>query len=147
MIEYIETIIISYVESYREFLNDPDQAALVTMDNFKGQVTSAVNNLLEVHNIYVCLISANTMDLLQSMDVAVNKPAKDFLKQRFEQWYSGEVTKQLQGAADIASVELQPIDFSMASVKELSAKWLVEMSEYIANNPQFIVSGFQRSGI
>ena len=50
MIEYIETIIIPYVESYREFLNDPDQAALVIMDNFKGQVTSAVNNLLEVHN-------------------------------------------------------------------------------------------------
>ena len=35
----------------------------------------------------------------------------------------------------------------MASVKELSAMWLVEMSEYIANNPQFIVSGFRRSGI
>ena len=78
MIEYIETIIIPYVESYREYLNDPDQAALVIMDNFKGQVTSAVNNLLEVHNIYVCLIPANTMNLLQPMDVAVNKPAKDF---------------------------------------------------------------------
>ena len=35
----------------------------------------------------------------------------------------------------------------MVSVKELSAKWLVEMSEYIANNPQFIVSGFRHSGI
>ena len=35
----------------------------------------------------------------------------------------------------------------MASVKELSAKWLLEMSEYIANNPQFIISGFRHSGI
>ena len=35
----------------------------------------------------------------------------------------------------------------MASVKELSAKWLVEMSDYIANNPQFIVRGFGRCGI
>ena len=35
----------------------------------------------------------------------------------------------------------------MASVKELNAKWLVEMSEYIANNPQFIFSGFWCSGI
>lgn len=35
----------------------------------------------------------------------------------------------------------------MASVKELSAKWLVEMSDYIANNPQFIVYGFGRCGV
>ena len=36
---------------------------------------------------------------------------------------------------------------SIVSVKELSAKRLVEISEYIANNPQFIVSGFRHSGI
>ena len=112
MIDYIETIIIPYVESYREFLINPDQATLVIMDNFKNQVTSTVNNLLEVHNIYVYLI------LLQPIDVAVNKLGKDFLKRRFEQWYSGEVTKQLQGAADIASVELQPIDQFHARPKE-----------------------------
>jgi len=35
----------------------------------------------------------------------------------------------------------------MASVKELSTKWLVEMSEYIANNPPIFVGGFRRSGI
>lgn len=147
MIEYIEIIIIPYVESYREFLNDPNQSAVVIMDNFKGQVTTAVNNLLDAHNIYVCLIPPNTTDVLQPMDASVNKPAKDFLKRKFEEWYSNEVTKQLHGITNIKSVELQPIDFSMASVKELSAKWLVEMSDYIANNPQFIVHGFRRCGI
>ena len=147
IIEYIETIFVPYVKSYREFLNNPDQAALVLMNNFKGQVTTAMSNLLEAHNIHVCLIPANTTDLLQPMDVPVNKPAKDFMKRRFEQWYSSELTKQLWGVDNIASVDLEPIDFCMVSVKELSAKWLVEMSEYIANNPQFIVNGFRHSGI
>ena len=48
------------------------------MDNFKGQKTSSINQILEDHNIHVSLIPSNTTDLLQSMDVAVNKPAKDF---------------------------------------------------------------------
>ena len=81
MIEYIETIIIPFVESYREFLDDPNQSAVVIMDNFKGHVTTAVNNLLDAHNIYVCLIPPITTDVLQPMDVAVNKPAKDFLRE------------------------------------------------------------------
>ena len=73
------------------------------------------------------------------MDIAVNKPAKRFLKRKFEQWYSEEVTKQLEGVAEIESAELQPLDFSLAVVKELTAKWLVEMVEYLADNPQFMV--------
>lgn len=147
MLEYITEIIVPYVEMTRESLGDPEQAALVTMDNFKGQVTPAINELLEANNIQVCLLPPNTTDLLQPMDIAVNKPAKDFLKRKFEHWYSEKVTSQLQGVYDIESAEIQPIDLSMAVVKELSAHWLVEMAEYIAANPKFIVSGFHRSGI
>ena len=32
-------------------------------------------------------------------------------------------------------------------VKNVGAKWLVEMSEYISDNPHFIVNSFIRSGI
>ena len=31
------------------------------------------------------------------MDIAVNKPAKDFMKRKFQDWYSQQVTEQLQG--------------------------------------------------
>lgn len=92
------------------------------MDNFKGQVTSAVNSLLEAHNIHVCLLPANTTDQLQPMDISVNKPAKDLLKKKFEEWYSNKVMKQLRGVTDIKAAEIQPVDMSMAAVKELSAQ-------------------------
>ena len=128
-------------------MGDPNQAALVIMDNFKGQVTATINELLEAHNINVCLLPANTTDLLQPMDIAVNKPAKDFLKQKFEHWYSDEVMKQLQGVSDVQSAELQQVNLSMAAVKELSAQWLVEMVDYITDNPQFVVNGFRRASI
>ena len=50
------------------------------MDSFKGQIKLRINSFLEKHNIHVCLLHANTTDLLQLMHVEVNKPAKDFLK-------------------------------------------------------------------
>ena len=77
----------------------------VIMDNFKGQVTPAINKLLEANNIHVCL-PPNTTDLLQPMDVAVNKPVKNSFKRRFEHWHSDKVMSQLQGVSDVESAEM-----------------------------------------
>ena len=35
----------------------------------------------------------------------------------------------------------------MAVMKEIGAKWLVDMADHISNNPQFIVNGFLHAGI
>ena len=42
---------------------------------------------------------------------------------------------------------IEPVDLCMAQMKEFSASWLVEMRDYIVNNPQFIVNGFVHAGI
>ena len=42
---------------------------------------------------------------------------------------------------------LTPIKLEMPILKELMAKWLVKMAEYLADNPHFIVNGFRKSGI
>ena len=44
-------------------------------------------------------------------------------------------------------MELQPINLRLAALKELGAKWLVEMGEYISSNPQFIVNSFRCAGV
>lgn len=62
MLQYIENIIVPYVEKVREVVGT-EKAALVIIDNFKGQITTAVNNLLE-QNILVCLLPPNTTDFL-----------------------------------------------------------------------------------
>ena len=143
MVEYIHNIIISYVSANRE---SDGQAALVIMDNFKGQITSSIVSLLEDNNILVCYVPPNTTDKLQPMDITVIKPAKEFLKQKFQEWYSDQILQQLDPSTT-AHQELQPIDLSLPLLQELGAKWLVEMAEYIANNPDFIVKGFRRAGI
>jgi len=148
MVQYVECIILPYVEQVRASLGE-DKAALVIMDNFKGQITEDVYNLLDTNNIHVCLLPPNTTDRLQPMDIAVNKPAKDYLKRRFDEWYSEQVLKQLQGqdTDDLETVDLQPINLGLPALKEIRAQWLVDMASYISDNPQFIVNGFRHSGI
>ena len=83
----------------------------------------------------------NTTDSLQPMDLSVNRPAKDFLKRCFEEWYSEEVMKQLNGK-EVEATEIQPIKLGLPMLKELGAKWLVKMTDYFADNPQIVVNGF-----
>ncbi len=145
MMEYIQEIIVPFVESKREMVGD--HAALVIMDNFKGQKTPKISELLEDHNIHMAFIPLNTTDKLQPMDVSVNKPAKDFLKRKFEAWYSNQVMQQLHGVEDIDSFELTPVDLSYGRVKELSATWIVEMVDHLTAHPEIIVNGFIHSGM
>ena len=83
MIEYISEVIVPYVENVRDLIKEV-KPALVVMDNFKGQINDKVNALLEENDIHVCLLPANTTNRLQPMDISVNKPAKDFLRRKFD---------------------------------------------------------------
>ena len=84
MVQYVHNIILPYVKLIRELKQDDSASALVIMDNFKGQVTDAIHMLLEENNIFVALLPANTTDLLQSLNIAVNKTAKNYLQQQFQ---------------------------------------------------------------
>ena len=144
MLGYINHVIVPYLQKTREYVGD-DKTALVIIDNFGGQVTESVIQLLEDHVVHVCTLPPNTTDLLQPMDISVNKPAKDYLTF----WYSREVTKQLDGQEleDLEDIAIQPIDLSMPVMKEVSARWLVDIVGRISDNPHLIISGFLRSGI
>ena len=83
MIQYIEYIIEPYVRSVQEMMYTVTTPGVVIIGNFKGQVTEKVMSLLEKYNLHVCVMPANTTDLLQPMDVSLNKPAKSFLKKQF----------------------------------------------------------------
>ena len=104
-------LMLSIWESFED-----DTPAVIIMDNFKGQVTSSVSNLLEENNIHTWLLPPNTTDRLHPIDLSINKLAKDFLKRCFEEWYA-EQTKQLEGK-DIETAVLQPIELGRTTCSE-----------------------------
>ena len=117
------------------------------MDNFKGQITDQIVQLLSDNNVHVVLIPLNCTDQLLPMDLSVNKPAKEFLRSKFSDWYSEQVRQQIDDVDDIGKVDLVPVDLRLVVMRELSTQWLVEMFDYISSNPQFIINGFEKAGI
>ena len=86
MLEYLRDIIVPYVEKVRKELRDC-KPALVNIDKFEGQITPAVNAAFDKYDIHVVLLPPNTTDRLQPLDISVNKPAKDFVRGKFQEWY------------------------------------------------------------
>ena len=125
---------------------------ITIINNFKGQVTEKVSSLLEKYHLHIFLLPANTTDLLQQMDISVNRYAKIFLKKQFSVWYSEQLFKKYEEQSyvpleDVTYYTLVPVELSLANMKNISAKWLVEATKYITGNPQFIVNGFVHAGI
>ena len=139
---HIKKILVPYIETCRKRLSLPaDHAALVIFDRFKGQCTSNILSLLESHCINLVTVPSNCTDRLQPLNVSVNKAVKENLRKQFQEWYSSQVSRHIDG------VVTQPVDLSMSVVKPLGATWLMKTFDYIKANPSIIINGFKGAGI
>jgi len=55
---------------------------------FKGYLTDDLLQLLQENFIDVVFVPTNFTDQLQPLDLSVNKSVKDYLRGKFQQWYS-----------------------------------------------------------
>ena len=141
--EYIKLIILPYVEKKRKELGLPTTfPALVLFDAFKGQTTELIYELLESNAIYIVSIPANCTDKLQPMDLSVNKSIKEFLKNKFGEWYASMVFANCNNSLTPA-----PLDLQISIMKPLNAKWLLDAHSYLQRNPSIILNGFKAAGI
>ena len=138
----IQLVLMPYIRDKRKELSLPDNfPALVLFDAFKGQTTLASYQLLENNGVCVVNIPTNCTDKLQPMDLSVNRSIKEFLKNKFGEWYSKMVFQYLD---DMRRV---PIDLRLSVMKPLNAKWLLEAHNYLKRNPTIITNGFKAAGI
>ena len=101
-------------------------------------MTDDVLKMLEDNNVDVVYVPANCTDCLQPLDLSVNKPVKDFLKGKFELWYSDQMSEQGDST---------PIKFPMQLMKPLGAQWMMDVHCYIQDHPEIIKNGFRAAGI
>lgn len=90
MESYLMKVLIPFVNKKKEQLKlaQEQRALIIFADKFKGQITDKFPGLLELNNMSVVMIQAHCTDRLQPMDVSVNKSAKVFLRNEFQEWYS-----------------------------------------------------------
>ena len=98
--------------------------------------------VLEDNHVAVVLVPPNCTDHLQPLDMSVNKLAKNFLRQQFQEWYATQICQQLQ-----SEDESKPVDLRLSIMKPLKAKWLVMLYDYFKSREDIIKNGFKGAGI
>ena len=120
------------------------QKALLILDIFRAHRTTEVQQNLSESHILLVFVPANCTDRLQPLDLSVNKPFKNELRQHFVEWYSSSVAKELKSGKSVNDIN---IGFQMSVVKPLSANWFISAYDYIHSSPDIICNGFRAAGI
>ena len=142
MKECIHRIIVPHVQHKREELGlSVDHPALAFYDVFKGQCTEEIRDILEEHNIHAVNVLANCTDRLQPMDLSMNKSVKEFMCNKFKEWYALQVHKQLE-----EGMAITPIDLRLSILKPLGAHWLISLFDYL-NEHKSIINNGKAAGI
>lgn len=147
MLEFLENIIQPYIKRKREELGRPDVPALLIFDVFRAHSTTSVLAKIKELNCIAETIPPNMTDHLQPLDIAVNKPIKDFLKQKFAIWYAYQVERisEEPDSAKRLSELLKPV----APMRNRHAGWLNELAIHFSQpaQRQIIRNGFAASGV
>ena len=69
----------------RAFLHQP---SMLVLDALKGHLTDSVKNQLRKMYTELVVIPGGMISVLQPMDVSINKPFKDRLRQQYLKWIS-----------------------------------------------------------
>ena len=94
------------------------------MNTFKRQDNNEVAKLCRKNNCVLIIVSHNLTNKFQPLDITVNKPAKSFIKDKYNMWYSEQVAKQLSECKALVDVE---VSLNLSEIKPLHGKWIHEM--------------------
>ena len=99
-----------------------EQKGIIILDLFKANYTQPVLDRMKL-NFEVVFVPAGMTDLLQPMDLAVNKPLKDGLKKRYGRWYQDQIEEQVKSGIPPEKVL---VDLRLSSIKALHLQWVYE---------------------
>ena len=135
-----------YIQNERQKLGSESQKALLIYDVFRGQTTDRSLDALKENNIVASKVPPNMTHLYQPLDLTVNKSVKDFMKQKFGEWFSRQNNIGLENGQELDNIE---IDYRLSVLKPLHANWLISLYNYMssAECKEIILSGWKKSGI
>ena len=66
------------------------------MDTFKGQDNSILKGFCSKNRCEIVIVPHNLTNKFQPLDLTVNKAAKAFIQNQYNDWFSDQVTRQLK---------------------------------------------------
>lgn len=77
------------------------------------------------------------------MDLGVNKPIKETMKNEFTAWNGDKVQMQLENGMEPSAIK---INLNISGVKPLATKWFIKAHGVIGDNPSIVVNSFTKAG-
>ena len=144
-IQFFNEIIFPYLENIKHKKGYPsEQFSLIIMDNFKGQDNDILRDICLENNCAVVIVPHNMTNKCQPLDISVNKAAKAFIQNKYNDWFAEQVSSQLQNGIDPTNIK---ISSEISMLKPLHASWIVNLYRHIREEKEIIISGFRSAGI
>ena len=61
---------------------------------------------------------------------------KDFIKQKFQEWYASKIVEQKEDADSVKPIT----SFPLKEMKSLGAQWMMGVVDYLLANPTIIIN-------
>ena len=106
------------------------------MDTFKGQYNDRLRELCSENYCEVAIIPHNWTNKFQPLDIGVNKAAKVFIQNMYNEWFSNEVATQLNGGVDPTEAK---ITSKLSDLKSLHASWIVDLYQPLKKETGMII--------
>ena len=86
----------------------------------------------------------NWTNYFQPLDISVNKPYKDFLRNEAQTWFSSQIAEKIKEGKLPYEIK---VGTRLTVVKPLHAKWVTKFFDYIRSKPDIVRSGWEKSKI
>ena len=114
------------------------------MDNFKGQDNDTLKKLCDKNNCDVVTVPHNLTNKFQPLDLSLNKAAKSFIQNKYNDWFADQVFMQFQNGKDPINVKILS---KLSDLKRIHARWNLDWYNYEIKEKEMIVRGFNSAGI
>eukprot|EP01083_Nonionella_stella_P069768 186192_1 len=125
-------------EQAQKYNISPTTHALLKWDIYYTHLEDEAIDALEKMNIHVAIVPPNMTDDLQEMDVSVNKPFKDQLRDQFTRDRNKKSMDMIAKGFDASDIHY---DYSMSSLKDKHMMWVSRSWNYVESNG-IIANGF-----
>ena len=92
----------------------------------------------------VVIVPHNLTKKFQPLDITVNKPTKSFISNKYNKWFSKQVSQQLEKGIQPADVK---VSLGLIELKVMHAKWILELCNHLCHQNEIIFNGFKVASI
>ena len=144
-VELFQKVMFPYLKNVKLSKKYPkEQMSLIIMDTFKGQDNDIVLKLCKKHLCQVVIVPHNLTNKFQPLDITVNKPAKFFISNKYNEWFAEQAANQLQKGMPRADIQ---VSLNLGELKVMHSRMISALYDYLCDQNEIILYRFKAAGI